>query len=119
MSRPDDSAPPPVCGEPPARLQLQPRHLQPLDLTPGCSLELEIEATWSGPHTLRCFGPTGLLLELRDEAGATLELLALDDVDAPTTSPRRRVTLERGRRYLLKVRPLGKDFEGTFRLLLW
>lgn len=68
---------------------------------------------------LRCFGPTGVQLELRDDAGEPLELLALDAVDTPKTSPRRRLPLERGRRHVRTAHPLGDGFEDAFRLLLW
>jgi len=119
MSRPDPILPAAAGGAADARLTLQPRHLQQLALSPGESIELELTPAWSGPHTLRCFGPTGLLLELRDEEGTALELVPLDETSAPSVAPRRRVTLIQGQRYVVRATPSSDDFEGAFSLLIW
>lgn len=108
---------PPLDDERNARLE--PFRLEMLSLNPGEQKNFTIEPTATGRYSIQTFGESDTLMVLFEDVAGELRYMTADDDSGTGFNARIRVRLQRGRRYVLRVRLYLNWASGDTALLLW
>ncbi|NVK42539.1 MAG: hypothetical protein HWE39_14960 [Oceanospirillaceae bacterium] len=99
--------------------RLEPFRLEMLSLSPGEQKNFTIEPTATGRYSIQTFGQSDTLMVLFEDVAGELRYMTADDDSGTGLNARIRVRLQRGRRYVLRVRLYLNWASGDTALLLW